>query len=339
MDESFLIKDVLGVIFSFNPGQYSTFVQLCRGMKDLLKSFDMNGWDALIAQGCSVEIDEDEITWKKNGKWHRSGDLPAITNIYYGELYWYYNGELHRDNGPAIIHRLKKNPGPFGSPSEWLDKYFRHGRLHREIGPAVVNVMDNRLEWYINGKLHRDDGPAIVQPGRFVEYYKNGKRHRTDGPAFISLKDNNMEVRWYINDVLCDNNAGFVAYHKNKHYFYAVYKKQKTIHVIPEDNPWNGRKFDNKFAEQPAEFNKWMAELEQTPVEDYIIEGGSVSRLARERLGLVNRSKTTDEEILGMPSVSYMNSLLYIHNVYEKISDDDIKDIYEFLSENNIEIN
>ena len=40
-------------------------------------------------------------------------------------------------------------------------KYFNAaGQLHRDDGPAVIRA-DGTKEWYLNGEWHRDDGPAI----------------------------------------------------------------------------------------------------------------------------------------------------------------------------------
>ena len=49
------------------------------------------------------------------------------------------------------------------------------GQLHREDGPAIV-YMDGRQFWYQNGKLHREDGPAVVDTmWRTKEWWKHGK--------------------------------------------------------------------------------------------------------------------------------------------------------------------
>ena len=37
----------------------------------------------------------------------------------------------------------------------------KQGELHREDGPAVIYA-DGKKVWYINGKLHREDGPALI---------------------------------------------------------------------------------------------------------------------------------------------------------------------------------
>lgn len=52
--------------------------------------------------------------------------------------YWYYDGKLHRENGPAI---------------EWNDGtqiWFNHGRKHRLDGPANISSITG-IRWYIEG--------------------------------------------------------------------------------------------------------------------------------------------------------------------------------------------
>jgi hypothetical protein len=56
-----------------------------------------------------------------------------------GDKYWYLNGELHREDGPAV---------------EWAD-----GSKH----------------WYLNSKRHREDGPAIEYANGDKSWYLNGK--------------------------------------------------------------------------------------------------------------------------------------------------------------------
>ena len=52
---------------------------------------------------------------------------------------WYLNGNLHREDGPAII---------------WADGtkiWYKNGLRHREDGPAVDTVYGNQ-QWFINGE-------------------------------------------------------------------------------------------------------------------------------------------------------------------------------------------
>ena len=71
------------------------------------------------------------------------------------------------------------------------------GQLHRDNGPAIVFSSGSR-EWYRNGLRHRTDGPAFVSPIGVKEWYLHGKLHRTDGPAVIH-EDGAKE--WWLNDV------------------------------------------------------------------------------------------------------------------------------------------
>jgi hypothetical protein len=59
----------------------------------------------------------------------------------YGVKRWYLNGELHREDGPAVEH----------------------------IGVAKA--------WYLNGVCHREDGPAIEYGDDYKRWFLNGKQY------------------------------------------------------------------------------------------------------------------------------------------------------------------
>jgi hypothetical protein len=61
----------------------------------------------------------------------------VFTNAY-GDKYWYQNGELHREDGPAI---------EFANGTKY---WFAHGKLHRVDGPAM-EYADGEKSWYLNG--------------------------------------------------------------------------------------------------------------------------------------------------------------------------------------------
>lgn len=82
------------------------------------------------------------------------------------------HGNLHRDDGPALVR-------PCGD-EEW----FVQGKRHRTDGPAVIKA-DGRFEWWQAGKLHRDDGPAVIEPDGTQIWYRHDRIHRDDGPARI----------------------------------------------------------------------------------------------------------------------------------------------------------
>ena len=57
---------------------------------------------------------------------------------------------------------------------EWL----LDGQLHKEDGPAVIHG-DYRA-WYLNGKRHKEDDPAIIFSNGDKEYWINGKQLSED---------------------------------------------------------------------------------------------------------------------------------------------------------------
>jgi hypothetical protein len=54
-----------------------------------------------------------------------------------GDMFWYLNGQLHREDGPALEYA--------NGTKSWLLK----GKLHREDGPAIEWADGNKY-WYLN---------------------------------------------------------------------------------------------------------------------------------------------------------------------------------------------
>ena len=66
--------------------------------------------------------------------------LPKIIEHPDGVKEWYFNGRLHRVDGPAVEY-------PDGTKA-----WFLNGRLHRVDGPAVERSNGTK-EWWLNGRL------------------------------------------------------------------------------------------------------------------------------------------------------------------------------------------
>jgi len=56
-----------------------------------------------------------------------------------------------------------------GTQEWWLN-----GNLHREDGPAVIYA-DGTQEWYLDDKRHREDGPAVIYADGGQAWWLNGK--------------------------------------------------------------------------------------------------------------------------------------------------------------------
>lgn len=56
-----------------------------------------------------------------------------------------------------------------------LEKRNANGELHCEDGPALIHEDKNGLTkcWYVDGKLHRRDGPALEFSDGYKEWYLN----------------------------------------------------------------------------------------------------------------------------------------------------------------------
>ena len=128
-----------------------------------------------------IQISDGTKKWYLNGNLHRE-DGPAL-EYPHGTKKWYLNGKYHREDGPAL---------------EWSDgtkKWYLNGKYHREDGPAL-EYANGRKEWYLNGKIHREDGPAAELENGDKYWYLNNKLHREDGPA-VEYADGDKE--WWLN--------------------------------------------------------------------------------------------------------------------------------------------
>ena len=144
--------------------------------------------------------------WYKDGLLHRE-DGPAIERAN-GDKSWYLNDLLHREDGPAVIGanglqywyfngELHREDGPAWIGADDTQCWYLNGQRHREDGPA--RVWDNGTqEWWVNGQLHREDGPARIYANGTQEWWVNGEVHREDGPAFIGSRGRKS---WWLNGV------------------------------------------------------------------------------------------------------------------------------------------
>ena len=66
-------------------------------------------------------------------------------------------------------------------------KWYLNGELHREDGPAV-EWSDGTKSWYLNGERHREDGPAVERPDGTNLWCINGKEITTSPINIHGLK-------------------------------------------------------------------------------------------------------------------------------------------------------
>jgi len=100
----------------------------------------------------------------------------------YGNKYWYLNGKLHREDGPAI---------------EWVDgdkEWYLNGERHRTEGPAI-EYTNGTKEWYLNGERHRENGPAVEYAYGYKAWYLNGKKYTEAEFNNFTLKEENFPIK------------------------------------------------------------------------------------------------------------------------------------------------
>ncbi len=98
---------------------------------------------------------------------------------------FYKNFKLHREGGPAFCETSSNDNDYF------LKKWFYKGELHRLDGPAIETSLASF--WYKRGKLHREDGPAIIHADGSTEYWYNDINIKCDSDKEFKSK---MKIFW-----------------------------------------------------------------------------------------------------------------------------------------------
>lgn len=143
------------------------------------------------------EQEDGTLRWSKNGVLHREENLPAmiVNEKFESKMLFAVDGKLHRTDGPAYLHVKKlwiEDERDYEEVS--CSIYYENGQIHRDNGPAIRDMIRGEIAFYRRGFLHKTDGPAVSTTTMTV-WYIGGQRHRIDGPAFISPKGKS----WWIN--------------------------------------------------------------------------------------------------------------------------------------------
>lgn len=113
-------------------------------------------------------------------------DVTKIIKNEQGSFQYNSSGELHNENGPAVIRtngsrewfvngKRHNNNGPAIEKPNGTKIYYQHGNLHNENGPAVDGA-NGKKEWYLNGELHNENGPARILPNGQEHWFINGSK-------------------------------------------------------------------------------------------------------------------------------------------------------------------
>lgn len=141
---------------------------------------------------------------------------------------WYNNeGQLHRNDGPALITAVS---------SAW---YVNGVPVSGGEMPSVV-LTDGTKIWLKNGRIHRRDEPAVIGKN-YKMWFVNGKRHRLEGPAYIDLDGSEL---WYVGDHLHREYGPAVTWRGRQFYclFGQFYREESNVTAIVDglDKEWDG---------------------------------------------------------------------------------------------------
>ena len=117
--------------------------------------------------------------WWLYGARHREDDKPAIVSDSTQE--WWVGGFMHRENNPAVIRNLAHDLEDYEeqeNPMFVKEAWYFNGELHRLDGPAIT-LQNEIREWYIYGKYMEEHTFKKVSKNimRFLHNMK--KRYRT----------------------------------------------------------------------------------------------------------------------------------------------------------------
>ncbi len=157
-----IVIDMISTINNTGSNVTDNFNETLGGDKIDKTPIDKSGWldPALDKDIVSKTNPCCEIAISQDANQSKSGFVLDTKTL---SKRWYKDGNLHREDGPAI---------------EWFNgnkSWYKNGKLHRLNGPAVDNWSGNKA-WYRDGLLHREDGPAFEGFDGKKEWWVNGKR-------------------------------------------------------------------------------------------------------------------------------------------------------------------
>jgi hypothetical protein len=141
------------------------------------KKYTEAGWKKQVSSMKKRDVNSKTVSHEANDPTQQVMEV-----VEDGTKYWKLNGQLHREDGPAIEW--------FNGRKDW----YLHDKLHREDGPAL-EYTDGSKFWYLHGQCHRVDGPAIEWTDGDKYWYLHGKLHRDDGPA---IEWCNGDKKWFL---------------------------------------------------------------------------------------------------------------------------------------------
>ena len=71
-------------------------------------------------------------------------------------------------------------------------RWYKAGELHRDDGPAIIYANGDPY-WYEEGKWHREDGPTVIYPNGDHYWYQDDQPYEPSAHELMTWKMNEKE--------------------------------------------------------------------------------------------------------------------------------------------------
>lgn len=200
---------------------------------DTKKTVFIRQWSNFKKEITFIKSIPQTICYTRNDKFHKTNG-PAIINLLTYSKEWWIDGVNYNKNGPSLITYYLDRTIQY--------EYYTNerGEVHRNNGPAVIKYFScGRKEyekWYENGKLHNNNGPSVIEyftsnRKKCEKWYKNGEPHNDNGPALIDYLY--REEQWFQNGLNHDpspNQAAVIIYYENNNKKQEIFYSNGQIH-------------------------------------------------------------------------------------------------------------
>jgi hypothetical protein len=175
-------------------------------------------------------------------KYHRPGDLPAVSRPN-GDKEWWVEGLRHRENDqPAVIL------------GDGTKKWYYKGALWRPkkngVSSHTIELHDGTRIWATGNELyHCDDGPAVVRPNGEKEWWRYGHKFKIEFP------DGRVQLFW-------DDTLGREEFPDGTKNYFVIKKYDSSSSRYYNDGKklWDGEGWDR----ESTKYDRWTVSPDGT---------------------------------------------------------------------------
>jgi hypothetical protein len=189
--------------------------------------------------GPAIERSNGTKFWHKHGQLHRE-DGPAIEWLG-GRKEWYLDSKVYTEEA---WEKEKAKQNIEQNPERTLDadgtiRWKLNGELHREDGPAL-KFIDGTEFWYRHGLLHREDGPALEYADGTKKWYLEGIEYSEKDWIKITKPKIQFYIKCVIGYITAEPSYDTYSYHDEKNnrevHVFSCTSTQPVVNMYVESN-------------------------------------------------------------------------------------------------------